>query len=193
MKPAPMCLPAPGYSYGGFIAPCQRCICTRQESTGWSTDFSQQYWSSQSVNSARPAQRRVLPISSTVALSTGAPSSFDGAPDPHLTAEEHPDGPRSTNHYTKSCAYTVLIGNYEPLNEQPVAADSDLPFICLTDDRALTSSTWTVVQVEPAFPMDPIRSQRLLGCVLTGSRRCATSMFRCTWTTRSIFRQRPSG
>ncbi len=66
------------------------------------------------------------------------------------------------NHYTKSCAYTVLIGNYEPLNEQPVAADSDLPFICLTDDRALTSSTWTVVQVEPAFPMDPIRSQRLL-------------------------------
>lgn len=60
------------------------------------------------------------------------------------------------------CVYTLLIGNYESLNEQPVAGSSGLPFICLTDNPALTSDTWTIVQVPTAFPMDPIRSQRML-------------------------------
>ena len=60
------------------------------------------------------------------------------------------------------CVYTVMIGNYEMLNEQPMAHRSDMPFICLTDDPSLQSETWKVVQVTPAFKMDPIRSQRLL-------------------------------
>ncbi|RYF28092.1 MAG: hypothetical protein EOO23_07605, partial [Comamonadaceae bacterium] len=60
------------------------------------------------------------------------------------------------------CIYTVLIGNYESLNEQPMALSSDIPFICLTDNPSLKSESWTIVQVPTAFPMDPIRSQRIL-------------------------------
>lgn len=62
----------------------------------------------------------------------------------------------------RPCVYTILFGAYEALNEQPVAIGSDIPFICLTDDPHLKSETWTVVQVTPAFSMDPIRSQRIL-------------------------------
>jgi hypothetical protein len=60
------------------------------------------------------------------------------------------------------CIYTVLIGDYESLNEQPTALSSDVPYICLTDNPSLTSRSWTIVQVPTAFPMDPIRSQRIL-------------------------------
>ena len=62
----------------------------------------------------------------------------------------------------RTCVYTVLLGDYERLNEQPVAARSSLPFLCLTDDPALTSDTWRVVQVPTVFGMDPVRSQRML-------------------------------
>ncbi|KQW57806.1 hypothetical protein [Variovorax sp. Root411] len=62
----------------------------------------------------------------------------------------------------RTCVYTILVGDYEPLNEQPVAARSSLPFLCLTDDPALTSDTWQVVQVPTVFGMDPVRSQRML-------------------------------
>lgn len=60
----------------------------------------------------------------------------------------------------KLCVFTTLFGRYEPLNEQPVAARSTLPFICLTDDPELESQSWQVRRVEPLFGMDPIRSQR---------------------------------
>jgi len=62
----------------------------------------------------------------------------------------------------KCCIYTVLVGGYEHLNEQPVASRSQLPFICLTDDPALRSESWDCRVVEPLFPEDPIRSQREL-------------------------------
>lgn len=55
---------------------------------------------------------------------------------------------------------TALIDGYEPLAEQPVAARSDLRFICVTDDPNLTSDTWEIRVVEPAFPRDPVRSAR---------------------------------
>ncbi|MGE0734200.1 MAG: glycosyltransferase domain-containing protein [Alphaproteobacteria bacterium] len=58
------------------------------------------------------------------------------------------------------CVYTAMIGRYEPLNEQPVARQSGLPFICLTDDPDLRSDTWQIRMVSPKFGMDPIRSQR---------------------------------
>ena len=61
-----------------------------------------------------------------------------------------------------ACVYTTLIGHYEKLNEQPVAATSPLPFICFTDDPELRSDTWQVRRVEPLFGMDPIRSQRTI-------------------------------
>jgi len=58
--------------------------------------------------------------------------------------------------------YTALIGKYEELLEQPVAMTTSVRFICLTDDPDLTSETWEVHLVEPAFPQDSIRSARAL-------------------------------
>jgi hypothetical protein len=58
------------------------------------------------------------------------------------------------------CVYTTLIGGYEKLNAQPMARASRIPFICLTDDLDLDGGDWTVRQISPVFPQDPIRSQR---------------------------------
>lgn len=60
------------------------------------------------------------------------------------------------------CVYTILSGAYETLNEQPAAAQSKIPFICLTDNPELRSDSWQIVQVPLRFGMDPIRSQRLM-------------------------------
>jgi hypothetical protein len=46
------------------------------------------------------------------------------------------------------------------LNEQPVAAQSGLRFLCLTDDPNVRSESWEMRLVSPVFGMDPIRSQR---------------------------------
>jgi hypothetical protein len=58
------------------------------------------------------------------------------------------------------CVYTVLLGNYEALNEQPVARTSLIPFICFTDDPQLHSQTWRLRRIDGLFKCDPIRSQR---------------------------------
>ena len=58
--------------------------------------------------------------------------------------------------------YTALIGHYEELNEQPIAAESEVPFICFTDDRDLRSDSWEIVLVEPEHLSDPVRSSRRL-------------------------------
>jgi hypothetical protein len=58
--------------------------------------------------------------------------------------------------------YTALFGGYERLLEQPVAASSDVEFICFTDDPGLTSTTWQVHVVEPHLPGDMVRSARVL-------------------------------
>lgn len=58
--------------------------------------------------------------------------------------------------------YTALMGGYERLLEQPVARDSAIPFICLTDDPTLSSETWQIRIVTPAFPQDSVRSARAL-------------------------------
>ena len=57
--------------------------------------------------------------------------------------------------------YTALIGRYETLNELTVD-DPGITAICFTDDPDLRSDTWRIVVVEPAFPSDPVRSQRRL-------------------------------
>ncbi|UDQ88730.1 DUF616 domain-containing protein [Xanthobacter autotrophicus] len=62
----------------------------------------------------------------------------------------------------RACVYTCLIGGYEALNEQPMAAASGLDFLCFTDDPALTSASWKLVPYAPAFPLDPVRSQRMV-------------------------------
>lgn len=58
------------------------------------------------------------------------------------------------------CVYTTLIGHYEKLNEQPVALESSIPFLCLTDDLNQQSKSWHIRHVSPVFGMDPVRSQR---------------------------------
>lgn len=65
----------------------------------------------------------------------------------------------------KRAVYRALIGGYEDLREEPVARESDLPFICFTDDPTLTSSTWEVVVVEPRLRLDRTRSSRALKIV----------------------------
>lgn len=63
------------------------------------------------------------------------------------------------SHRTR-CVYTVLVGRYEALNEQPVARESGVPFICLTDDPSLRSETWEVRRIDLLFRLDAVRSQR---------------------------------
>lgn len=62
----------------------------------------------------------------------------------------------------KHVVYTALMGQYQALSVQPMAGVSDAVFICLTDDPGLTSDSWRVVLVEPAFPWDSVRSARML-------------------------------
>ena len=58
------------------------------------------------------------------------------------------------------CVYSVLVGGYEKLLEQPVARSSDYDFILFTDDRDLTSETWQIRTEELILPQDPARSSR---------------------------------
>jgi hypothetical protein len=54
------------------------------------------------------------------------------------------------------------MGDYDKLNEQPVAPASEIDFVCYTDDPKLTSSTWDVRVIEPPLLGDPVRSCRIL-------------------------------
>lgn len=60
----------------------------------------------------------------------------------------------------KICVYSVLIGDYEGINEQPITSKSNVPFIMFTDRRDLVSKTWNNKCIEPMFPLDSVRSQR---------------------------------
>lgn len=62
----------------------------------------------------------------------------------------------------KKCVYTILIGEYEKLNEQPVAQDSNIDFFCFTEDNSIKSETWKIIHVDPIFPYDTIRSARTI-------------------------------
>ena len=62
----------------------------------------------------------------------------------------------------KLCVYTVLIGEYEQLNEQPISSQSSVDFICFSDNKNLTSKTWDIRYVAPIFPIDSVRSSRLV-------------------------------
>lgn len=67
--------------------------------------------------------------------------------------------PNATN---PRAIYTVLMGGYEGLKEVTTSADDRVDSICFTDDPTLKSDTWQIHLVTPAFPSDPIRSQRML-------------------------------
>jgi hypothetical protein len=56
--------------------------------------------------------------------------------------------------------YSCLFGGYEKLNELEPEAISSSDAILFTDDPKLTSRTWRIVVVQPAWPADSVRSQR---------------------------------
>ena len=62
----------------------------------------------------------------------------------------------------RACVYTALFGDYEDLNEQPVAGANGGRLVCFTDDPNLTSDTWEIVFHQPLFPADRARSVRQL-------------------------------
>lgn len=78
-----------------------------------------------------------------------------------MTKDDDP-APRRPSDRTEArvCAYTVLLGGYERLTEQPVAHRSGVDFLCFTDDPTLESETWSIRQLTPLFPGDAVRSQR---------------------------------
>jgi hypothetical protein len=59
------------------------------------------------------------------------------------------------------CVYTVLLGAHELLNEQPMAKESQVDFICFTDNKELVSNTWAIRIIEPIFPFDLARNSRI--------------------------------
>jgi hypothetical protein len=61
----------------------------------------------------------------------------------------------------RRCVYTAVTGGYERLSEQPLARNSGVPFICLSDDPTLTSATWRVRRFRPPFGADQVRNQRV--------------------------------
>ncbi len=62
----------------------------------------------------------------------------------------------------RQVVYTAVMGGYEALREQPIAASSTVDFLCFTDDPSLVSDSWDVRLVEPAFPYDLVRSARTI-------------------------------
>ncbi|MFT4287534.1 glycosyltransferase domain-containing protein [Nocardioides sp.] len=66
---------------------------------------------------------------------------------------------------TRRVVYTALIGSYEKLWEQPTASDSEIEFVCFTDNPELRSDTWRIEPAVPLLPEDPIRSARHLKIV----------------------------
>ena len=63
----------------------------------------------------------------------------------------------------RRAVYTAVIGGYETVLTHP--PESDVDYICFTDDPTLTSTRWQIEQVRPLFPADPIRSARHLKIV----------------------------
>ena len=61
--------------------------------------------------------------------------------------------------FSKRVVYTCLFRNYETLNEQPLAIDSKVPFICFTDQHDLNSKTWSFRTVKP-LSIDPARESK---------------------------------
>ncbi|MBT5139413.1 MAG: DUF616 domain-containing protein [Acidimicrobiaceae bacterium] len=60
----------------------------------------------------------------------------------------------------RMCVYMVLTKGYETLSSQPIAVDSDVDFICFTDDHTLVSNTWDIRSLDLILPSDPTRSMK---------------------------------
>lgn len=60
------------------------------------------------------------------------------------------------------CVYTCIMGQYESLNEQIVANDRGVKFICFTNNANLRSDTWNIVHIEGLIEGDNSSSQRFI-------------------------------
>lgn len=60
----------------------------------------------------------------------------------------------------RRAVYTAVLGGYEARLSQP--PESDIDFICLTDNPEMSSDRWRIELVEPVFAADPVRSARHL-------------------------------
>ncbi len=58
----------------------------------------------------------------------------------------------------RRAVYTAVIGGYETALTLP--PQSDVDYICFTDEPTLTSTRWQVKLISPLFPADPVRSAR---------------------------------
>ncbi len=94
-------------------------------------------------------------------LAPVASLAYNGPVDDQVaTLTEAREAPESRERFPRLCVYTSLLGGYEVLNEQPVAGESEIPFICFTDDPEQRSETWQLRVVSPLFALDAARSQR---------------------------------
>jgi hypothetical protein len=62
----------------------------------------------------------------------------------------------------KYVVYTTLFGSYEKLNELEISEECNVDRIVLTDCEHLQSNTWQIHYVNPDFPGDSVRSQRVV-------------------------------
>jgi hypothetical protein len=90
-------------------------------------------------------------------LASPGPLAYNGWVDTPTTGAPSPD---KRVEPPRLCVYTALMGGYEELNKQQMALESEIPFICLTDDPDLRSETWQTRVVPRVLSMDPGRSQR---------------------------------
>ena len=59
----------------------------------------------------------------------------------------------------KKLFYTVLTGAYDQLNEIPLKLPN-WDYLCFTDNRSLTSSSWEIIFLENKLALDPVRLSR---------------------------------
>jgi len=71
--------------------------------------------------------------------------------------------PNIKHPFKKKCIYTILINNYDVLNE-PRYVTNQWDYICLTDNPKLTSKTWTIIHVKNTQHLDPVRFSRQHKC-----------------------------
>ena len=64
----------------------------------------------------------------------------------------------------KKCIYTVLTGGYDDLLE-PEFVTPGWDYICVTDNKELTSSVWRFVYIEDLLGLDYIRLSRYYKCL----------------------------
>lgn len=86
--------------------------------------------------------------------------------------------------------YTALIGDdYEELNQNPFPADDNCDYVCFTNIPDLVSAKWNIVQVDPYFPRDKIRSARylkIMGPLLLGGYEASL------WIDNSVSLKKPA-